>query len=489
MTLIFVVGQFAIFIPVTKASDLDTGVRISHILAGESSSTSSEFIALFNNSDSDIDVTGYCLRMVDELNDFICVNADAGKRVYIKARDYLTITSQKFFDLHEDYAADTIYPTGKLAVGTDGIILRDATAKAIDTVQWGVDDPGIPTGTMAQRNSVDGLGIELIDMDTMNLADFRAVLPPLTFPLNNSYELMIPPVECAESCEEDVDAVNECTGIVLNEIGANIEEQYIEVHNPTDEVIEIAGCKLQTNRSSKTFTFLEESLAAGQYLTIAVSETELTLTKTTTGTVYLLSSDEMTELDVQTYSNLNEDTSWSRFEDGWFQTYALTPGEENVDQEYPPCDQGYFRNTETGRCNQIPVEEELTPCDVGQYRSTETNRCRNLTLPSSLKPCRADQYRNQDTNRCRNLASASSDLKPCKENQYRSEETNRCRNKAGDTLPEAAFKVQPVDNADEAFAGWLALGGVGVVAGGYAGWEWRRELAGGWSRFVGIFKK
>jgi hypothetical protein len=119
-----------------------------------------------------------------------------------------------------------------------------------------------------------------------------------------------------------------------------------------------------------------------------------------------------------------------------------------------------------------------TPCKEGQYRNEETNRCRSIAAEATaLAPCDDDEERNPATNRCRKIASLASQLTPCKEGQERNPETNRCRNVAAAVPPDAAFGVEPVADTGKAFIGWWALGGVGILALGYAGWEWRQEIA------------
>ncbi len=297
-------------------------------------------------------------------------------------------------------------------------------------------------------------------------------------------------------------AVNLCNGVVISEIGANRDDQFIEIYNLTDNVVDITGCQVQTNRSTtKSYVFGSETIGPGAYRVVMIKDTSLTLTKTTTGVVYLLSSDGKIETDSQAYSTLSSGTSWARFGDEWRQTYSSSPGGANINQAYLPCDDGYVRNEATGRCNKIavaialgdcgegkyrseetgrcrsiPAESVLTACKLGQYRSEETNRCRNLVTASALKPCKDGQYRSEETNRCRNIATASANLKPCKENQYRSEETNRCRNLPAKTVPAAAYAVESVKDGAKVFAGWWALGGVMMAAVAYAIWEWRSEI-------------
>jgi hypothetical protein len=287
-------------------------------------------------------------------------------------------------------------------------------------------------------------------------------------------------------------AINYCEGLRLSEIAANYAGQFIEVYNQSDEPIDIAGCQLQTNRSDTArFVFPDGTgLGGGAYLAISIAETDLTLTKTTSGTVYLLSSDGSVEVDAKSYEDLDEDTSLALVGGTWLQTFTITPGKENQYTEFPPCSDGYLRNAETGRCNKIAAVQTLVPCLPTQYRSSETNRCRNLTTATSLlKACAANQYRNPETNRCKLIASTASSLKPCAANQERNPATNRCRNVLASTVPVADFPVESASASDSQSLGWVAFAGVGAMALGYAGWEWRYEIADFFRRLKGLVQK
>ena len=152
------------------------------------------------------------------------------------------------------------------------------------------------------------------------------------------------------------------------------------------------------------------------------------------------------------------------------------------------CGEGRERNPATNRCRNIPTASTLAPCKEGQYRSEETNRCRSIASAAAaeLKPCADDQFRNPLTNRCRKIASAD-ELADCGEGRERNPDTNRCRNIATSQVPGAAFAVQPIKDSTVAFAGWWALGGVGLLALGYAAWEWRREMQARIRRIISYF--
>jgi len=273
-------------------------------------------------------------------------------------------------------------------------------------------------------------------------------------------------------------SVNQCAGLTISEIAANVatEDQFIELHNSSDAAIDVSGCALQTNRStSKQYAFEAEQLAPNAYRTVYIKDTELTLTKTTTGVVYVLSSDLINETDSVAYENLDENTAWAEIMGNWVQTYAVTPNAENSWQQYPACEAGYIRNLDTGLCNKAAGPSgALADCGAGKERNPDTNRCRTIISTSSLLvPCASNQERNPETNRCR-ITQSSSDLKPCAANQERNPDTNRCRNKSASVVSD--FPVQAVAQSGKATLGWWAFGGVGTLAVGYAGWEWRREV-------------
>ena len=342
-------------------------------------------------------------------------------------------------------------------------------------------------------------------------------------PRDNSVELLVyedigPTPGLGISCVEPP-VVNLCTGIVISEIAANVDEQFIELHNPTSGPIVLDGCRVLTNRSTtKAFIFPADTrIDSNDFMTVPIIATDLALTKTTSGTVYVVSSDGLNEVASMSYKDLPAGTSWALIDGSWKQTYRVTPGKANVYEQYPACETGYSRNLETGRCNKvvesavlqsdcgegrernpdtgrcrnIPTPKELAPCGEGQYRNEETNRCRSLaaTVASVLKPCADDQFRNPLTNRCKSIASADDvALTDCSEGRERNPETNRCRNILLSTPPEAAFAVEPTKEAANAFTGWWVLGLVVAAGTGYGIWEWRDEIGRALRRLPGTHR-
>jgi len=483
--------------PVTAA--LPGGVVITQVQTrGIGGNASDELVELYNNSDTEADVTDWCLKRAStsgtSYTKMACVNsADAGKesRVLLPARSYiLAVSSASTLPGFDIQFASGLSDTG----GRVG--LYNQLDERQDLVAWGSaieseTGPAISPsqGSLLQRKS---LSIGTYQDTDNNQTDFEVAAPRSAYTygalregidmcLNlDGAQAVVPTGWSRDVTTGDCSdvPVNMCSGLVISEIGANYSNQFIEVFNSNDSPLNVATCRLQTNRSGAQYVFPDRTISAHDFMTITIADTDLSLTKTTIGTVYLLSSDGATELQTASYANLSEETSWAWFGgNDWRQTYVVTAGSSNQYQQYASCDAGYERNLSTGRCNKTEATATLAPCNEGQYRSEETNRCRSLAsaVASVLKPCGDDQFRNPLTNRCKKIASTD-DVADCGEGRERNPETNRCRNVVQSDVPAAAFAVEPIKDSATAFAGWWALGGVGSLALGYAGWEWRREL-------------
>lgn len=434
-----------------------------------------EFVEVFNPNDDELSLEGY--QMVYQ-------NSGGTQTVLADFMPMTKLLPKQFALIARNIAPKdvTILVATKTALAdTAGAIflrktLSGASPVVVDRVAWG----SMTTGFYGDKAAAAPATNKSIQRCFVN-SQLREYDPRSTQQEFTVYANELPTPGIGLECEKPVAAppVNECSGLRINEIGANLAEQFVEVRNTTAGAIELTGCQLQTNRSTaKSFVFAGEVLPAGDLRLVFIKDTSLTLTKTTSGVVYILSSDGLVEVDTQAYTNLVAGTSWSYFDDGWLQTYVATPGAENIAQKYLPCDEGYQRNNETGRCNKVVIATVLADCGEGKYRSEETGRCRSIPATSVLAACKLGQYRSEDTNRCRNIVAASTQ-KPCKDDQYRSEETNRCRTIVASSVPDSAFAVQPVKEGAMAFVGWWALGGVSLLAAAYAGWEWRSEVKSG----------
>jgi len=469
---------------IIKENATESPVKESPIITEVQTTGTDEFIELYNPNNEPLSLTGLSL----------WYRGSGAGIVQLVDLDGITLQPKSFAVFgHVVTTAGPVTSFGKTSYSLNDtmgeiFISQSVSGNVLDKVAWGNVSAASgyifdlkPAVAPPKNNSLQRCFLD----DTVVFANPRDTSKEFTVYNNDT---PTPFVGMACVIPEPPKPVNSCEGLRINEIAANSANQFIELQNVTRHDVSLDGCQLQTNRSTtKSYVFGAETLPAGAYRTILVNETELTLTKTTSGIVYLLSSDGLVEVDRQAYTNLASDTSWARMDDDtWWQTYVSTPGAANVIQKYLPCADGYARNIDTGRCNKIVTSEALADCGEGKYRSEDTGRCRNIPAASVLAACKLGQYRNEETNRCRNIVTASIQ-KPCKDNQYRSEETNRCRNLPASSVPESSFAVQPVKDTAMAFVGWWALGGVGALAIGYGMWEWRREIAAYVGKTVGSF--
>jgi hypothetical protein len=314
--------------------------------------------------------------------------------------------------------------------------------------------------------------------------------------------------------EPELESKNLCQGLVLSEVAVNIalDKQFIEVHNPTSEIIDLTGCRLWTNWSGASeYIFDDIELADQQRLAVFLKDTKLQLSRTDAAKIELRNElgeivDELT-IEVQT-----PNSAQIRVNNKFVQTFALTPNLPNIelpelscnvgyvfsqttgncqkitvvdnttDEEVvcemgyevgytgtcvKKCAEGYERNPDTNRCRKIvdELETTLAPCPVGYYRNPETNRCRKITTTTQagLAPCPIGYERNPETNRCRKISNqqdcdegyeigfTGTCVKKCAEGYERSAETNRCRKlvaQASESDIDGAFSVVDEDTSD-----------------------------------------
>lgn len=329
--------------------------------------------------------------------------------------------------------------------------------------------------------------------------DFSSQAWELGIPSPISSKLLEPQSPEEPEQEEEQSETEEmltCEGVFLNEIlpnpaGSDIGNEFIELYNTTDEIIELEGCELQTSANSRTFKLNGLQLNPQEFLSLKDSTTGLTLPNSAGGTVWLLSPTE--ELSQATYpGNLEDDSSWAYISSAWQVTYAPTPGTSNIEMPFKPCPSGQVRNLESNRCVSIVTKAvaSLVPCKPGQFRNVATNRCRStLTSNSVLTPCKTGQERNPETNRCRNIDSGNQ-LQQCPEGQERNSETNRCRKVLNNSQTLASVTDIPSTHSTNSSRWLFAIIAI-LLALGYGIYEWRQDiqifLSNTWSKLKRLF--
>lgn len=465
-----------------------------------------EFVELYNNGAAEVNLKDWRLQFLSK--DF---SGSASEQTRIlKTFDGVVLKPGEFYAVrHAGNTAlaeipvifDSNPKNGSIA--KDGSVrLVDAASQTVDLLGWGAASQHesaaakLGKANLLQRCAAAGV---VRDSDN-NAADFRA---GDEFEFGRFIDCAPPESAQPDEPEEPPMPANACLEVKLSEIGANLDDQFIEVYNASGQTIDLNGCKLATSSNKKRYEFGQVELAAGEFLTVNIRDSGLKLGKTS-GTVRILDSGGETAVDTVSYEKLSKNMSWSLVDGDWLATYALTPGrgnamqlwlpcpsgkvrneltgkcvKESADDELKPCQPWQYRNPETGRCKNYAKSATVKPCKDGQYRSEETGRCRSIASAAAkvLKPCRDDQFRNPETGRCKKIASTEDNaLKPCKDGWERNPETNRCRKKKTSSAKLTSYPVEPIDASASAQAVWWAVGGITAAGSGYAGWEWRREL-------------
>lgn len=574
-------------------------VVISQVQVGNATSASNELIELYNNGDTPVDITDWCLYYASsgstangsKLACFTTGSSDI--HVFLPVRSYALAISSQFAVTNPTLGSDVRF---SLALsGTAGHLrLLNKQGGEVDKAAWGQsavaaegNSPAVaPTNTtLLQRklltpstyqdtdnNNADfqlvaprsaytfGTLYEIVDLCS-NITGIQEVLPA-TYVLESSGACSPPPVDICQnldglqqilpsgylfdndnSCQKDAclnladlqlvvpsgmdssngvcvphdECVNlpgiqslmpdnfsfgvdgECaftilspkiTEIMPNVGGDDTGREYVEIYNPNNTPIDLTYFQLAVGKNlEKSYGFPENSVIDGHSYGVFYSGVIPFSLLNTSSRVGLSVVDGTVMNVAETYASPTDDMAWSDVDGVWQYSDQPTPGEENqpsvvteesvLEVSVKPCPVNQYRNPETNRCRSILLAAStLAACKDGQYRSEETNRCRSIITTAVLKACGDDQFRNPATGRCKKIASAEElAASDCGEGRERNPTTNRCRNVVANSIPSAGFAVEPVRDTGKAFVGWWVLGGISLLAVGYAGWEWRREVA------------
>jgi len=490
---------------IPKAHAASATVIMTHIQAGGVGAATQEFVVLYNNTAEDIDITGWCLTNKSNVT-LACFNVPlAGQAIYIPKYGYATAVSSAFAATMPNGIFTVVYtPTNQSSGGITGsadtISLIDHTGTLADRQGWSVS---LSSGMHYERI---GVGTPMAYIDTDSVADWSTAFTELgKFPSDDTwvdtvaYDLcqnidgtqsVLPPgMEIiGDDCMPAVIIKIDITEILPNAAGNDDGAEFIELYNPNDFTVRLSDYRFFIGPEfNDVYDFPNDSeIEAHGYKSFSNADIPFNLLNSSSR-VRLALQNGIVVSEVPAYENPKDNRSWAYIDGMWQYTNVPTPGlpnnvpdestgEEVVAPIQQPCAANQYRSMETNRCRLIssPVGT-VTPCKDNQYRSEETNRCRNIVADTKAStPCDADEERNAETNRCRKIVAALQPA-PCKEGQERSSETNRCRTIT--KMPNADYGVLGAETKNSGnWYMWFAVGGVLLLAVGYAVWEWHEEI-------------
>lgn len=307
-----------------------------------------------------------------------------------------------------DRADATYMTTLAMTTGRVELTYRD---EVVDWVCWGGGDDCLTSFKSAKpttllRDLQNGLFAHVADYEP----SFNPTRPSLTIP---------PPPETLpddKPSHDSPEATARCYELEFSEIltyyANDKTEQFIELYNRSDTTVIMDQCALRYKK--KTY-YLSGAIAADGYYAYYPMHhlPSFTLTKNpnSSNTIELLDANGST-IDTLVYNHgQKKSTSYAKFytsgaEEVWDLTYATTPGNANIYQEFRTCPSGKTINPETGNCVKITSSSKATVCPEGKYLNPLTGRCKKISEDSSTpKPCAAGYERNPETNRCRKIKS------------------------------------------------------------------------------------
>ncbi|MDB5160489.1 MAG: hypothetical protein JWO99_752 [Candidatus Saccharibacteria bacterium] len=480
------------------------GLVISHIQAGGVGVATQEFIAIYNNSSEEVDITGWCLTNKSNLVIVCFVAPVGGQAIYLPAHSYANAASSALAISQPIGTVTMTYvpisqSSGSITGGSDTVSLLDHAGAVVDRQSWTTSLAG---GMQFERH---GTGSPVIYQDSDLATDWAitiaGAIPHDQTTLDTTIVDVCPNIDGIQPVMpsgKELGPAGECVArsfmqltiseVLPNAVGSDEGNEFIELFNPNDVSVDLTDYKLYVGFNDEgEYNFPTGSvIAAGEHLSFSNSDMPFTLLNSSSRITIAL-QDGTVVYEAPAYTDPKDGQSWADINDEWVYTNNPTPNlvnivssdkpviEGSVTTALQPCADNQYRSLETNRCRLLTsLVGAVTPCKDGQYRSEETNRCRNIASEvKTIVPCDADEERNPETNRCRKIVTTTP--ASCKEGQERNPDTNRCRTIT--KMPSADYGVLGAET--KSGGNWYALaavGGVLVLALGYGVWEWHDEI-------------
>lgn len=488
---------FATFLYASSAHAASANVMITHIQAGGVGVASQELVIIYNTSMDEVDITDWCVKNKSNVA-FACFGTGlTNQTLALPPYSYATVatpamaTALAFSGFTVTYTP-TNQSSGSIVGSTDTIKLVDAFGNEVDKQSW---TTSLGAGMVYTRSTDPLFSYLYIDTDT---ASDWSVLPFQFLPNDQTVKRSPPPTNdvCPNIPDAQLvipddlefDQFGNCvapvitpllkvTEVLPNAAGSDTGREFIELYNPNDFDVTLADYRIEIGPTfEKSYSFPVGSLvSARSYKAFSNSDIHFSLLNSSSRVRVVTATGALID-EIPAYDNPKDDVSWAWVDGAWKYTASTTPGAANAVTDDEPT-------------NPTVTPDTRKPCASNQFRNPATGRCKLLatTSRSTLKPCNGNQYRSKETNRCRNLATSTTTRKPCKKGQERNPDTNRCRNsKAMPAADYAVLGAQTTSNGTWYI--WAAIGGVLLLAVGYAIWEWRQEIASAFKKLRGFVR-
>jgi hypothetical protein len=465
-TIVCVVGA-------THVGAVSSTIVISQLQLASVLSASEEFIELYNNSVTDVEITNWCLyyasgqsiHIGNKLACFIPDNDDA--HIYLPSHTFAFAISNQL-SISSPHVGSDLKFSATLSSNMGHIRLTDETSTVIDKVGWGtaaspetVSAIAAPSGRVLQR---------IVDEDTLqdtddNSLDLEVTQPRFNYSYGAIYEvqdvcLNILGVQQVLPTDYTIDTEANCVPPLVD-ICTNIDA--IQVVIPSgytldidglcqpDVCTNIEGLQLVVPEGYKT----DNNICLLNLLPIVINELLPNAIGSDNGNEFIelynpnQMSVSLTFYRLQIGTNLSKYFTFPAGSTIEPHAYAVFSNDDIPFTLLNSTSQVRLVSSDGQTINESAVYSN--PADgvtwalingIWSYTNQPTPNADNrafvfstaniVEVVTDVKPCAPNQYRNPDTNRCRLLILAGSLVAACKDGYYRSETTNRCRNIAAD---------------------------------------------------------
>lgn len=456
---------------------------ISHVQLGGVGASSQEFVSIFNNADSEINVTGWCVTYSDysddSITDLYCFEAAADMdEVRIQPKGSVVIVSPSYPVGASSVTGIYRSPSTVMSGARGHVAIYDGNDKVVDRLAWynTVSAPPIHPETVAAAAPLGGSMLvrgykDAVYVDTdHNLNDFSITtsILPLAHPLIDYQK----PIELIDLCPNipetqvtmldsyDYDNAGNCEPRSAD-VCQNIEKvqltvpQYMSILGGNCYSSELDACtnieNFQLDIPDGFRGIHDDSCKViNPKASIVLSELLANSMGTDTGNEFI---------ELQNMSNMTVDLSDYSLAIGKNAEKILPLPETNVAPGqyvlFSDTDLGYTLLNTTTQVKLLfytgEIVDEIIPYQdpnddiswslidsVWQFTNIVTPGKANVPMAEilgytgqssddGLAPCPAGKYRNTLTNRCRNIEEDASVLASCEADEYRNPETNRCK--------------------------------------------------------------
>lgn len=327
-----------------------------------------EFVEIYNPNDQDMDITGVKLqyrsagtvpdvRAWSSSNTMATVACPSAEEmpnctaVYIKAHGRISFSRLVTIDNAINMVGGFSDKAGQIRIVRPNA--ETTPEKLYDFVGYGVAalyEGSLPAivspGGLSSRRSFDSSDGSIIDTDD-NVKDFVAGCVPTPDSSGLIYKsteteppVVIPdPTPVIPPASEPL----EYSSLIVSELLPNPaapqtddEDEFIEIYNPNDEPVNLKGYALKSGNSQQyKYVFGEQTVGAHAYLSIKSAESGLTLSNSGSR-VGVYDPDDTLIGETVVYGAAAEGQAWMLDETGWHWTLSPTPGEANILEVEPP---------------------------------------------------------------------------------------------------------------------------------------------------------